>query len=50
MAREPCTSGGPARGGAAVPYWRLLAVTTLAGCGGYTNKSLFPEDIKSVYV
>lgn len=28
----------------------MLAATTLAGCGGYTNRSLFPQDIKSVYV
>lgn len=28
----------------------VLAVTVLAGCGGYTNKSLFPQDVKSIYV
>jgi len=30
----------------------VLAVIALAGCGigGYTDKSLYPEDVKSVYV
>jgi len=28
----------------------VLAATGLAGCGGYTNKSLFPEDVRSVYI
>ncbi len=28
----------------------VLAATVLAGCGSYTNRSLFPQDIKSVYV
>ena len=30
----------------------VLAVIALAGCGisGYTNKSLFPEDVGSVYI
>ncbi len=49
MANEPRTTAGR---GAIVPGFVLavLAATTLAGCGGYTNKSLFPQDIKSVYV
>ena len=28
----------------------LLAVLFLAGCGGYTNQSLYPDEIKSIYV
>jgi len=30
----------------------VVAATVLAGCGvgGYTNKSLFPEDVRSVYI
>jgi hypothetical protein len=28
----------------------VLAATALAGCGGYTNKSLFPEDVRSVFI
>jgi len=28
----------------------VLAATVLAGCGGYSNKSLFPKDIGSVYI
>lgn len=49
MAHEPCTTAGRR---AAVPgsVLAVLAVTALAGCGGYTNKSLFPGDVRSVYV
>jgi hypothetical protein len=28
----------------------LPAVLTLAGCAGYSNRSLFPQDVNSVYI
>ncbi len=49
MANEPCTTTGRR---AAMPgcVLAVLAITTLAGCGGYSHTSLFPEDIGSVYI
>lgn len=49
MANEPCRTAirwpvGPG------PALAALAVSVLAGCSGYTNKSLFPQDVRSVYV
>ncbi len=49
MANEPCTKAGR-RAAAPGCVLAVLAVTALAGCGGYTNESLFPQDIKSIYI
>jgi hypothetical protein len=49
VARESCRAAGR-RASAPGCVLAVLAATTLAGCAGYTNKSLFPEDIKSVYI
>jgi hypothetical protein len=48
VANEPCMTGSRR---AVVPGFTLAALAVmLAGCNGYTNKSLFPQDVRSIYV
>lgn len=49
MANEPCRTASRPGVGPGVMLAALAAVL-LTGCSGYTNKSLFPQDVKSVYV
>jgi len=49
VANEPCRTAGR-RAGVPGSVLAVLAATALAGCGGYTNKSLFPEDVRSVFI
>lgn len=49
MAHEP-RRASVRRAGASGFVLAALAMTVLAGCSGYTNRSLFPEDVGSVYI
>ena len=47
MASEPCVMARRQTPGLVLT---ALAALLLAGCSGYTNKSLYPQDVKSIYV